>query len=178
MSRPPITDPQAAAALRAAHQALARGDKEEARRQARLAAKLAPDAEEPWLYLAAASEAKAGLAYLARALEINPRSKQARKAIRWMVRRLPPRTRKTALQEFEGLAIQPLPLEAFSPRRILSWRITVPALALAAGVGLWMGQSPADARESHSASAPVEKATLTPTPTNTPTATPTPPPTR
>jgi len=91
LSRPPITDPQAAAALRAAHQALARGDKEEARRQARLAAKLAPHAEEPWLYLAAASEAKAGLAYLARALEINPRSKQARKAIRWMVRRLPPR---------------------------------------------------------------------------------------
>ncbi|HEY4667130.1 MAG TPA: hypothetical protein VIH26_07490, partial [Anaerolineales bacterium] len=76
MNRLSIADSQAAAAIHGAHQALARGDKATARRQARLAAKLAPQSEEPWLYLAAASEAKAALAYLARALEINPRSKR------------------------------------------------------------------------------------------------------
>ena len=172
MNRLSIADSQAAAAIHAAHQALARGDKAIARRQARLAAKLAPQSEEPWLYLAATSEAKAALAYLARALEINPRSRRARKAIRWTVRKLPPRIRKAALRELD---VQPLPFEALSPRRILSWRIALPALGLAVGVGLWLGGQPADAREPHSASAPLDKATLTSTPT--PTATPTPTPT-
>src|SRR3990172_4346656 len=80
----------AAEALKKAHEALERGDRAEARRSARLAAKFAPGHEAPWLYLAAAAEPRAGLAYLAKALEINPKSKAARKAIRWMVRRLPP----------------------------------------------------------------------------------------
>jgi lipoprotein-anchoring transpeptidase ErfK/SrfK len=161
--------------LDAARQALAAGDKRGARRWARRAVTLSPDSEQAWLYLAASSEPKAGLAYLARALEINPRSQAARKAIRWMVRRLPSKERKAALRNAELPHIQPLPLEVLSPRRLLSMRIAVPAILLAAGVGAWFGGQPADAREPHSVSAPVAKATMTstPTPTYTPTPTPT-----
>lgn len=165
---------QAAQALEAARFALGRGDLNAARRAARRAATLQPHSERAWLYLAAASEPKAGLAYVARALEINPRSKPARKAIRWLVRRLPPKDRRAALREADLPPIQPLPLEALSPRRLFSMRIALPAMAMAAGIGAWLGGQPADAREPHTDSNPVAKASLTATPTNTPTATPTP----
>lgn len=165
---------QAAQALEAARSALASGDKNAARRWARQAAKLQPHSEDAWLYLAAASDPKAGLAYLARALEINPRSKRARKAIRWMVRRLPAKDRRAALREADLPAIQPLPLEALSPRRLLSLRIAIPAVLLAAGLGAWLGGQPADASEPQLASDPVAKASPSPTPTNTATPTPTP----
>lgn len=160
--------------MEAARAALARGDRNAARRAARQAASLQPHSEQAWLYLAAASEPRAGLAYLARALEINPRSKTARKAIRWMVRRLPAKDRRAALREADLPQIQPLPLEALSPRRWFSLRMALPAVVMAAGIGAWLGGQPADAREPRSASDPVAKASLTPTPTDTPTPTPTP----
>jgi len=163
--------------LRAAHEALSRGDKIEARRQARLATKLAPDNEEPWLYLAATADTKAGLAYLARALEINPRSRRAKKAIRWMIRRLPARERKNALRAAKLPSIQLLPPEVLNPRRLFSLRIALPAVVLAAGIGAWLGGQPANALEPQTASGPVAKATLTSTPTPTPTITNTPKPT-
>lgn len=151
----------------------------EARRQARLAAKLLPNMEEPWLYLAATADTKAGLAYLARALEINPRSRPAKKAIRWMIRRLPASERKQALRAANLPSVQLLSLEALSPRRLFSLRIAVPAVVLAAVIGAWIGGQPADAFEPQTASGLVAKATLTntPTPTATSTSTPTPTPT-
>ena len=151
----------------------------EARRQARLAAKLLPNMEEPWLYLAATADTKAGLAYLARALEINPRSRPAKKAIRWMIRRLPASERKQALRAANLPSVQLLSLEALSPRRLFSLRIAVPAVVLAAVIGAWIGGQPADAFEPQTASGLVAKATLTntPTPTATATSTPTPTPT-
>ena len=177
-SFPPRTPSnQATEALRAAHAALGRGDKVEARRQARLAAKLLPTMEEPWLYLAATADTKAGLAYLARALEINPRSRPAKKAIRWMIRRLPAGERKQALRAANLPSVQLLSLEALSPRRLFSLRIAVPAVVLAAVIGAWIGGQPADAFEPQTASGPVAKATLTNTPTPTATATNTPTPT-
>ncbi len=179
-SFPPRTPSnQATEALRAAHAALGRGDKVEARRQARLAAKLLPNMEEPWLYLAATADTKAGLAYLARALEINPRSRPAKKAIRWMIRRLPASERKQALRAANLPSVQLLSLEALSPRRLFSLRIAVPAVVLAAIIGAWIGGQPADAFEPQTASGLAAKATLTntPTPTATATSTPTPTPT-
>lgn len=180
-SFPPRTpSDEGADALRAAHVALARGDKAEARRHARLAAKLLPTMEEPWLYLAATADTKAGLAYLARALEINPRSKPAKKAIRWMIRRLPSGERKKALRAANLPSIQLLPLEVLSPRRLFSLRVAVPGLLLAAAIGAWLGGQPADALEPQTSVGSVAKATYThtptptPTPTNTPTPTPTP----
>jgi hypothetical protein len=52
---------------------------------------LDPSSEAAWLTLAATSEPAPALAYAARALEINPASQPARRAIRWAVGRLPPR---------------------------------------------------------------------------------------
>ena len=164
-------------ALRAAHGALARGDKSEARRQARLAAKLAPNIEEPWLYLAATADTQAGLAYLARALEINPRSRPAKKAIRWIMRRLPAQERRAALRAANLPDVQLLSLEVLSPRRMFSARVVLPALVLAVAIGVWFGGQPADALEPQTASGSVAKATLTSTPTPTPTTTHTPTPT-
>lgn len=172
--------PEYLAALVAARQALARGERAEARRMARLAARLCPRSEEPWLYLAAASDPRPALAYLARALELNPGSRAARKAIRWTVRRLPARERKQAVQEArlpDNLAFEPAPVEAMTAARWLSWRGILPAVGLFLTVGLWLGSQPALARQPQVAPGDIDKATLTPTPSPTPTATVTPTPT-
>ena len=70
-------------ALKQATSALQRGDKHAARTWAQLAASLAPDIEEPWLILAAVARPHASIAYLERALEINPESKRARAGLVW-----------------------------------------------------------------------------------------------
>lgn len=176
-----MTDPSSRDAtyrqvLEAAHQALRRGDRSAARRLARQAASLRPREELPWLYLAAASEPRAGLAYAARALEIDPRSAPARKAIRWLVRRLPVAEQRQALREAripEGADLRILPLEAFSVRRMLSPAVLISALVVFGGVIAWLGGTPADASQPQVAPPLADKASLTPTPTDTPTPTPT-----
>jgi lipoprotein-anchoring transpeptidase ErfK/SrfK len=70
-------------ALKEATNALQRGDKHVARTWAQIAASLAPDMEEPWLILAAVARPHASIAYLERALEINPESKRARAGLVW-----------------------------------------------------------------------------------------------
>jgi lipoprotein-anchoring transpeptidase ErfK/SrfK len=159
-----------------AHESLRRGDISEARRFARLAVKLDPLSEKGWLTLAAVSEPRAGLAYAARALEINPKSKPAKKAIRWLVRRLPSGERKAALREAripEDLLPKITPLDVLAQRRILPRRVFISSVVLAAGVGIWLGGAPASALQPQIYQEPLAKATMTPTPTNTPTATPT-----
>ena len=177
MTPPQASRPDFAAALEGARQALERGDKATARRLARHAAALDPRSEAPWLFLAAASEPRAGLAYAARALEINPKSRPARKAIRWLVRRLPRTEQKAALQEAripENLALSILPIEALSARRWLSPEVLLPALILVGAMALWLGGQPVDARQPQLAPRQADKATFTPTPTPTSTSTPTP----
>ncbi len=120
---PPAPADEGAEALRAAHEALTHGNKAEAKSQARLALKLLPDSEKPWLYLAATSEPKAGLAYLARALEINPRSKATKKAIRWMTEQLPEDEREQALWAANLRRIQPIPQSKERGRRLARTRI-------------------------------------------------------
>jgi lipoprotein-anchoring transpeptidase ErfK/SrfK len=164
-------------ALRASRAALERGDRAEARRMARRAAKLAPQQEAPWLYLAAASDPKPALAYLARALEINPRSSAARKAIRWTISRMRPAERKEAAATLalpKSMQLQLAPLEALTRRRWISLPVALGGAAAIIGVGLWVGGQPASARVPHLAAADVDKATFTPTPTPTATATATP----
>ncbi len=166
--------------VRAAHHALSQGGRAEARRLARQAANQDPHREEAWLILAAVSEPKAGLAYAARALDANPRSKAARKAIRYLVRRLPPKDRRTALREAklpERLTIQLAPLDALARRRFLSGRMALSAVLVCVMVGVWFRSSPADAQQPQVASAAIAKASFTPTPTLTPTPTNTPTPT-
>ena len=61
--------------------ALAGGQRSEARRLARQAAKHAPRREEPWLLLATMAGPRASQAYLRKALDINPRSRKALAAL-------------------------------------------------------------------------------------------------
>jgi len=109
-------------ALQAAQGALSRGDRVEARRMARLAARLLPRWDAPWLVLAAVSEPRAGLAYAIRALEVNPGSEAARGAIRWLVRVLPKESRAEAIRASakESLAKEASP--AFRPHATGAWR--------------------------------------------------------
>jgi lipoprotein-anchoring transpeptidase ErfK/SrfK len=172
------TAPQEARrALQAARQALLRGDRGEARRMARLAARLSPRWDAPWLILAAVSEPRAGLAYAARALEINPGSQAARGAIRWLVKRLPRDARAETVREFhipEGLAVELLsPAALASPRR-LAPGLLVTALLITGALAVWLTSQPAAATQTEVTLEPVAKATFTPTATATPTASPTP----
>ena len=63
--------------------ALRRGDQSEARRWAEQAVRLAPDLEDAWLLMAAASGPRDSLQYAQRAQAINPQSERARKAVEW-----------------------------------------------------------------------------------------------
>ncbi len=164
-------------ALQAARQALLRGDRGEARRMARLAARLSPRWDAPWLILAAVSKPRAGLAYAVRALEVNPGSQSARGAIRWLVKRLPREVRAEAVRELripDGLAVELLtPASLASPRR-LAPQVLIPAVLITGAVVVWLTSQPAAATQGQATLEPVAKATFTATPTPTPTFTPTP----
>ncbi len=162
--------------LKAARRALAEGDRATARRLGRHAARLAPRDERPWLILAAASAPKAGLAYVARALDINPSNTKARQAIRWLIQRMPghqPSQAEAPPHMPEELPVRAAPLRLFSRWTPLSLDLLVPALAIVIGLVIWFGSLPADAGNPRVAGAPVTKATRTPTPTVTPSPTPT-----
>jgi len=75
-------------ALNQATRALRRGDRAQTRRWASLAARLDPTNEQPWMLMAAVASPQASVAYLQKALEINPASQPARKGMEWAVRRL------------------------------------------------------------------------------------------
>jgi tetratricopeptide (TPR) repeat protein len=64
------------------------GDHSKARYWARIAAKINPNIEEPWLWLAAVSSPRASIAYLQKALEINPNSQRAKQGMHWAIKRL------------------------------------------------------------------------------------------
>lgn len=68
--------------------ALKRGDRATARRLAEQAAELVPESEAPWLLLAALSPPEESLFYAQRALEINPTSPAAEKAVQWAIDRI------------------------------------------------------------------------------------------
>ncbi len=74
-------------AIQSALDALKRGDRVTARRQADLAASLSPDLEAPWLILAALSAPDASVAYARKALHANPSSTRAREALIWTLQR-------------------------------------------------------------------------------------------
>jgi lipoprotein-anchoring transpeptidase ErfK/SrfK len=92
MSEIPV---EARQAIQLARQALSVGDKHKARILAQEAARLAPNWEDPWLWLAFSANPHASLEYLKKALEINPASQRARQGIRWAVAR---QRQQTALQ--------------------------------------------------------------------------------
>ncbi len=170
----------ARAALQQARAAMRRGDRQAARRFAQQAVALAPNQEEPWLFLAALGSPRASAAYLTRALEINPGSKSARRGMRWAVKRLRSSPRRRITQPLIAL---PMGADAQIRSRpaIIPWAL---ALILLATALLYATGTPAftrafaKSRKSAPAMAGLFKPTYTPTPTatatHTPTVTPTP----
>jgi lipoprotein-anchoring transpeptidase ErfK/SrfK len=72
-----------------AREALRRGDKASAQQLGERAARLAPLMEDAWLILAAShANPQAALAYARKALQINPQSERARRAVEWASGRL------------------------------------------------------------------------------------------
>ena len=86
-----MSDPiqlQVKLALVNARVALQNNNKMEARRWASHAARLDPNSEEAWLIMGAVSSPAASLAFIQRALEINPQSDRATKGMQWALKRL------------------------------------------------------------------------------------------
>ena len=79
---------QAFKAIRNARDALRSGDRTSARKWAEQAARLAPQLEDPWLILASVASPRASVAFIERALQINPDSQRARKGMQWALQRL------------------------------------------------------------------------------------------
>jgi lipoprotein-anchoring transpeptidase ErfK/SrfK len=75
-------------ALEQAQQALKRGEKHLARQFAEQAARLAPELEEVWLMMAALGTPHGSVAFLERALQINPQSERAHKGMAWAMERV------------------------------------------------------------------------------------------
>ena len=75
-------------AIHAALSALKHGDKITAERLALRAASLDPDADAPWLILASLAGPEESLAYVKKALQINPDSIRVQQAMEWVLGRL------------------------------------------------------------------------------------------
>ncbi len=190
-----INNPNHLAAYRAlqlAQAAMKAGQKQPARQYAVQAAQLAPDLEEVWLMLAALAAPRASIAYLQKALEINPHSERARKGMVWAVKRL--RERQQAEKTQPRPAVVPIPAPqaaaAAAPARTRRAPYLTLLLLVLCMVGLWavwQGVTPAraifDGIFSQPDTAPswmqvdIAKPTYTLTPTDTPTETNTPLPT-
>jgi lipoprotein-anchoring transpeptidase ErfK/SrfK len=188
-------------ALIQATRALQSGDKHAARKWAQLAAALAPELEEPWLILGAVSRPHASIAYLERALEINPASKRARAGLVWAHQQHARQPRQKAGQKGAagssqidlGIQTGQAPLQ-IPPKALAGTRISIPLLLLVLAVCLiavwafWPGAGDSvsaaflgkgtSAQDSHilawlPAGLVRPSDTPTPTATFTPTATPT-----
>lgn len=161
-------------ALRQAQAALKRKDQRAARRWAERAATLAPDREEPWLFLAAVASPRASLAYLERALEINPQSKYAREGMHWAIQRWRAEPQPTpAPRQIITSEIGP---QAFIRSRpaVLPWAIVL--LIIVLGSLTWYYKPKFNINFNADQAMPIAQADIgkaTRTPTNTPTFTPT-----
>jgi lipoprotein-anchoring transpeptidase ErfK/SrfK len=176
-------------ALAQAQIALKKGDRPLARSWARRAAEIAPEHEEPWLFLAAVASPRASLFFLKRALEINPASQRARQGIHWATQRqrktpiAPPRKSiyipsSIPSQNFIRKRSVPVWVSLLSLALILLFLTTVSGWVVTKSManGYRASENPANV----AAGVGLNKATRTPTftptftPTSTPTITPTP----
>lgn len=101
-------------AIQNAQFALQRGQTTEARRLALQAVEYDPTFEDPWLILATLSSPRASVAYLQRALEINPHSERATKGMQWALDRLSKAEEKQQSEQKRAVpgvaSVQPPPL--------------------------------------------------------------------
>ena len=167
--------------LKHAKEALKKGDFQVARRLAFKAVRLAPDHEEPWLYLASVSSPEASISYLKKALEINPASIQAKKGMHWAIQRYRKSDRKKITKKPQlpvFIAEKPLTIQRPS---LLSWSTAILILVTVIITWLWtpefsfaLPSMQTTPQITLASGENVRKVTYTPTPTNTPTMTPTP----
>lgn len=169
-------------ALQQAKLAVKQGDKRKARRWAEKAASIAPDQEEPWLILAALGSPRASVAYLQKALEINPESPYAREGMHWAIKRirhepplLPPRQLiSTRIQPNSFLRNRPALLPWFVIFILVTFGsfiwFSTPTLSFALNSTNIMQFTELELQKS--TYTPTTTPTLTPTSTPTPTVTP------
>jgi lipoprotein-anchoring transpeptidase ErfK/SrfK len=170
---------QAQVALEEAQKALQRKNYRSARRWAEQATSLAPDHEEPWLFLAANASPRASLIYLKRALKINPNSARARQGMRWAIKRWRQKAPNAATPRNIRIRANISPESLTTPRpALLPWVLLTTIVIL--GMVAWFSTPTFSMAFSQNTPAPLaqiggEKATrtLTPTPTATFTLTPT-----
>lgn len=99
-----------------AREALRRGDKETARNLGEQAALLAPNLEDAWLILTAADpNPEDALAYAQQALEINPASARALKAVEWAMARLKQAQAGAPVGDAVPVTPAPVPVEQEPP---------------------------------------------------------------
>jgi lipoprotein-anchoring transpeptidase ErfK/SrfK len=151
-------------AIQKAQQALKAHDKKLARHYAVQAAQLAPELEESWLMMAAVANPRASIAYLEKALQINPQSERARKGMAWAVKRMQEqkaeKTVRTRIGAPQRPAAFPVQAGATQPVRVASAQTAatqerrrlpfIPMLAMLAIfscalvlIGIWGGATPA-----------------------------------
>lgn len=168
---------------------IAAGQRHEARRLAHQAARIAPNQEEPWLLLAATANPRASLAYIKRALAINPRSSRALKGLKWAEKRLGLKTDRR-IQASREAGTDVLALPRFNNALLYSLLGLTAAVAVFAwlrppefdeGLRLMGGAAANELDEFLASDTPTPTVTFTSTstptetliPTNTPTHTPT-----
>jgi lipoprotein-anchoring transpeptidase ErfK/SrfK len=163
-------------ALNQAKEALRDGNRLSARRYAQQALARDPENEEAWLILAAVANPEASLAYLKRALEINPSSERARRGMHWAIQRY--RASDKFIEQRKRIIIHsPTPQSLTHSRpALLPWVIIF--MFLLGGLLVGFGQIPVQnlfsSNESFAiAQVNISKETRTPTATTTYTATPT-----
>jgi len=177
-------------ALENARIAYYQGNHAKTRYWARVAANLDPQIEEPWLWLAAVSSPRASIAYLEKALSINPKSQRARQGMHWAVRRLREQP-SPALEQLETPkatikasvpVAQARPL-ARKPIKFRWWILTlglllvITAALVSPAMGFYINSFFTGPNLLMAAQDGLAKASNTPTPSNTPTITPSPTPT-
>jgi lipoprotein-anchoring transpeptidase ErfK/SrfK len=168
------------------------GDHTKTRYWARQAANLNPNIEEPWLWLAAVSSPRASLAYLQKALSINPQSERTKQGIHWAIKRL--RTEpiqqpaiKTASKS-PAISYKPIPrvstkanpLSRIRPHWWIAMIIILAVVSTALvspALGFYINTIFFKPETLMAAQVGIIKASNTPTPSNTPTITPSPTPT-
>ena len=174
-------------ALNNARISFKKGNHSNTRYWAQFAIKINPNTEEPWLWLAAVSSPHASVAYLQKALSINPQSQRARQGMHWAIKRVRQESSyklpsKTTLSTHPASHPADLRTGTLSPTKsrlrpqlwvgvaillaVISCALVSPAL------GFYINTFILKPEPLMAAQVGIIKASNTPTPSNTPTITP------
>jgi lipoprotein-anchoring transpeptidase ErfK/SrfK len=179
-------------ALKNARDSFNRGNHANTRYWAQYAIKINPNIEEPWLWLAAVSSPHASVAYLEKALSINPNSRLARQGMHWAIKRV---RQEPNTKDLSKAALNSLPTpqstvirtnvagskkSQVKPRLWIGIAVLLAIISCALvspAMGFYINTIFFKPAPLMAAQVGIAKASNTPTPTNTPTITPSPTPT-